>query len=323
MNIALKAWERVDAWRSGEGREGLSRLARLGARLTSLALIALIAWFLADTILTLTAPSERPQSTPRVASTPDLDESTLAEAGGLFGQWDETGNAMETSDSNDLEETNLPLKLIGVFVSVVAQQSSAIIASGSGEGKQYLVGDRIPGNAVLESVEASSVMLRRGARLERLSFPQSESEQAFKIQPSGTGSVSNGAMRQGNPTGLAGELAATSAASSLSAASLGEKIEEYRQMATENPQGALDQLGLAPVSASEVMGYRVGDLPDNPWVRQTGLQDGDIVLSVNGRRIGDPDLDRLEIDNFFAEGQVRLEIQRGERRFFVNAKLSP
>lgn len=318
--MALKAWQRTDAWQS---TEGLLRLKRLGARITSLGLIALIAWFLADTILTLTAPEDLPRSTSPVERAPELDASTLADAGGLFGQWDETASALDASDSEDVVETNLPLSLIGVFVSDLPDRSTAIIASGSGEGAQYRVGDRIPGNAVLESVKAGSVMLRRGARLEHLSFPQADSDNALKIQPSLPGSTSATTTRQGNPTGQSSKLAATSAPASLSASSLGEKIEEYRALATDNPQEALDQLGLEPVSASEVMGYRVGDLPDSQWVRQTGLQDGDIVLSVNGRRIGDPDLDRLEIDNVFAEGQVRLEIQRGERRFFVNAKLSP
>ena len=320
MNIALKAKERLNFW---QAKVGIASLARLAAKLTSLALIALIAWFLADTILTFMTPSDLPQSAPSVERSPELDADTLADAGTLFGEWDETASASEEFDRNELVETNLPLNLIGVFVSEFPERSGAIIASGNGEGTHYLVGDRIPGNAVLDSVESSSVMLRRGARLERLSFPQEGSGNTLLIQSSESSASSTRAVQQGNSTQQASQRAATSASSSLNVSDLGEKIDEYRAMATDNPHEALDQLGLKPVSTSEVMGYRVGNLPQNQWVRQTGLQEGDIVLSVNGRTIGDPDLDRLEIDNVFAEGQVRLEIQRGERRFFVNAKLSP
>ena len=320
MNIALKAKERLSFW---QARDGISSLTRLGAKLTSLALIALIAWFLADTILTFTTPSDLPQSAPSVERSPELDAGTLADAGTLFGEWDETASTSEELDRDELVETNLPLNLIGVFVSEFPERSGAIIASGSGDGIHYLVGDRIPGNAVLDSVESSSVMLRRGARLERLSFPQEGSGNTLLIQSSGSGASPTSAARRDSSFQQASEMAATAAASSVNVSNLGEKIEEYRAMATDNPHEALDQLGLKPVSSSEVMGYRVGNLPQNQWVRQTGLQEGDIVLSVNGRTIGDPDLDRLAIDNVFAEGQVRLEIQRGERRFFVNAKLSP
>lgn len=320
MNVALKAKHRFTAW---QGREGLSKLTRLAVKLTNLVLIALIAWFLADTILTLTTPDHTPQLAPSMERTPELDADTLADAGRLFGTWDATATSAEVLDNNELVETNLPLNLIGVFVSDLPEQSGAIIATGNGVGTHYLVGDRIPGAAVLESVEASGVMLRRGARLERLSFPQGESGDTLLIQSSRSATTSAAAARRRDTTQQASALAATSASSSMNVSNLGEKIEEYRALATNNPQEALSQLGLQPVNPSENLGYRVGELPDNQWVRQTGLQEGDIVLSVNGRRIGDPDLDRLEIENFSAEGQVRLEIQRGERRFFVSTKLSP
>lgn len=321
MNIALKLKDQLTAW---QGADGLSKLTKLAARLTSLALIALIAWYIADTVLTFITPSDQPQPIPSVERTPELDAETLAQAGNLFGRWDETDAASKIAENTELVETNLPLNLIGVFVSDLPRRSGAIIASGNGVGTHYFIGDRVPGNAVLDSVEAKSVMLRRGARLERLSFPQEESGDTLLIRSTSSSATSApAAARPGDTTQQDSKLAATSASSSINVSGLGEKIEEYRALATDSPQEALTQLGLEPVSASETMGYRVGELPENQWVRQTGLQDGDVVLSVNGRRIGDPDLDRLEIDNFFAEGQVRLEIQRGERRFFVNAKLSP
>jgi general secretion pathway protein C len=80
-------------------------------------------------------------------------------------------------------------------------------------------------------------------------------------------------------------------------------------------------LGVAPVADGASEGYRVGNLAQSPYLSQTGLQPGDVILSVNGRPVGDLNQDRLELDNVLAEGSARLEVQRGTRRFFVTATL--
>ena len=92
-------------------------------------------------------------------------------------------------------------------------------------------------------------------------------------------------------------------------------------MIDENPNEALSKLGIAPVAEGASSGYRVGGLADSPYLSQTGLQPGDVILSVNGRPVGDIRQDRMEIDNVLAQGSARLEVQRGTRRFFVTASL--
>lgn len=288
-----------------------TRVTKSAPLLVSLGLIALIAWVVADLVWQFTVPRESTTAGAQQVKQPSVGSGIPETAKTLFGTWDE--RAMDAGEviARDTVETKLPLTLVGVFVSDVPSASAAIISSGRGEGEYYSVGDRVPGNAVLDSVDGSGVILRRGARLERLSFADSSGGSGIVVPSIQATSHNLDSSLVQAPGGEA------------DVPSLGQKIEEYRTLADENPRQALSALGLQQVSGEEAKGYRVGDLPDNQWVRQTGLQDGDVLLSVNGRRIGDPDLDRLEIDNFFAEGQVRLEIQRGERRFFVNAKLSP
>ncbi len=314
MHSALSIKNHVSAaWHSPDR---LMKLSRLAARTMSLTLIVLIAWLIASTLLALTLPRDSLQTPadPRTPQTPAPDADTLAEAGNLFGIWQERTDAVPVAHAEVPTETSLPLRLIGVYVSASAERSAAIIARGSEQGVRYVVGERIPGNAVLASVNANSVMLTRAGRTERLSFPDIDADNAIRAHESRASEP---------PPDVAPPIARTQLGSTLpEVSSLGEKIEEYRSLATRNPDEALQRLGLQPVSQSEASGYRVADLPDNPWVRRTGLQDGDLVLSVNGRAIGDPQLDRLEIDNLFAEGRVRLEIQRGERRFFVDTTLA-
>jgi len=277
-------------------RSPFARLQRLAPNLVSLVLVTLIAWLLADAALTALAPSRYELTNTANAPSIRHDPKALTTASALFGSWQTPPTSNTDMQAQAAIETKLPLRLIGVFVSDVRQASGAIIASGQGAGNRYEVGSKIPGNATLEAVETDGVMIRRGARLERLSFPGSTLDTA---------------------------IYATSVSSALDTPNSAGEIEAYRMLASNDPNEALDQLGLEPIKANDEQGYKVGSLPDNDWVRQSGLQQGDILLSVNGRRVGNPDIDRLEIDNLFAQGQVRLEIQRGERRFFVSAKLSP
>ena len=303
------------------GRAQFARLERRAPQLTSLVLVALIAWLLADTTLIALAPSRHETTERADAQDSPHDPKMIAAASALFGTWEDLPAPDAMTQTQAPSETKLPLHLIGVFVSDVRQASGAIIASGQGAGKRYEVGDRIPGNATLESVDVDGVTIRRGARLESLSFPSSTLDakivaaQAPNAMTSSQGRPTEETLGRTDPTPSSG--------SGMDRSSLAEKIEEYRTLASNDPVEALNQLGLKPIEAGKGHGYKVDSLPNNEWVRQSGLQDGDVLLSVNGRRVGNPDLDRLEIDNLFAEGQVRLEIQRGERRFFVSAKFSP
>ena len=83
----------------------------------------------------------------------------------------------------------------------------------------------------------------------------------------------------------------------------------------------LSQLGISAVSMGKSKGYRVGGLVKSQYLSQTGLQPGDLILSVNGQTVGDIEKDKMEIDNIMAQGSARLEIQRGTRTFFVTATL--
>jgi general secretion pathway protein C len=101
----------------------------------------------------------------------------------------------------------------------------------------------------------------------------------------------------------------------------GDFVSTYRKLIDEDPEAALSGLGIAPVSQGASSGYRLGNLADSPYLSQTGLQPGDVILSVNGRPVGDISRDKMEIDNVLAQGSARLEVQRGTRRFFVTASL--
>ena len=101
------------------------------------------------------------------------------------------------------------------------------------------------------------------------------------------------------------------------AAAVEDTLEAYRERFEQNPQETLKGLGIE----TEEGGYRIGDIGQSPYLRQAGLQSGDVILSVNGRPLTDIQSNQLEIDNILAQGTARIEIQRGARRFFITASI--
>ena len=60
---------------------------------------------------------------------------------------------------------------------------------------------------------------------------------------------------------------------------------------------------------------------NSSYLRQTGLQQGDIILSVNGKPTNQVGKSEQMIQTLLAEGSARIEIQRGSRRFFITASI--
>lgn len=76
--------------------------------------------------------------------------------------------------TNTIQKTKLKLTLQGVFMSDDPEKASAIIESPKEGALFYAQGDKVPGNAILHSVQTDSVTLKRNGQLETLEFPQSK-----------------------------------------------------------------------------------------------------------------------------------------------------
>jgi len=236
--------------------------------------------------------------------------------------------------------TQLPLELRGVFVAGQGGGSAAIIAQRGRPGLLYAVGENVAGSATLEDVQPDHVILRRAGVNETLHFPkagQGWTPQSTIDDVPGDdvpGDDVPGSMDMpiddmpalepyegvddGVPDDGADGQSAGPADDEIGAE---DPLTGYRERLTTDPEQALQDLGMTPVSDGSAGGYRVGNLAQSPYLSQTGLQPGDVILSVNGRPVGDPGQDRLEIDNVLAQGAARIEVQRGTRRFFITASL--
>lgn len=294
-------------------------------------MVAAIAYTLAQSVLYFVSPPAPPQQgqmSPRPAaqSQPATDLNAIL-ASNLFGSAEAGAAAVEEAPT---VATRLPLDLLGVFVADDADNSAAIISQRGRQGLLYTVDQDVPGNATLVEVAPDHVVLLRAGVRETLHFPGPTeaiaSRARMNIPPLDDG---------GAPAADYIESSAEDLDPGADDASYGddyneitqdtggvdEVVNEYRERLEEDPSGTMEDLGVSAVSEGAAEGYRIGDLAQSPYLSQTGLQPGDVILSVNGRPVGDLDQDRLELANVLAEGSARLEVQRGTRRFFVTASL--
>ncbi len=239
----------------------------------------------------------------------------------LFG--DGLSDAPATLDDSP-PDTRLRLTLEGVFHAEDADQSAAIVAEQGRPGELYVIGESLPGNAVLTEVFDDRIVFRRGASYETLRF--NEETPLLRGEPPVSAATSSGQPTVGHQArpGRANPVKRPSAGAGTrdtADRSLDAVVADYRDRLESDPEGTLNQLGLQPISTGAAEGYRLGNLAQSPYLSGTGLQSGDIILSVNGNPVGNVSQDQMQIDNIMAQGSARLEVQRGNRRFFVTASL--
>jgi general secretion pathway protein C len=265
-----------------------------------------------------------PSHTNRVASTGSLSVPDIA-AKNLFGHANAVGTAPAPVDA---PATRLRLTLEGIFLAELPEESAAIVSEPSRPGELVLVGGKLPGGAILREVHADRIVLNRGGVTETLRFPDqptlvSAQDRADIAPPMDENQGFEGEQQPEyvEPQPEEQPPPAADVTPPDTSSTIAGIVQSYRERLQQDPNGTLNSIGVAPVAADSAKGYRLDSLAASPYLAQTGLQAGDVVLSVNGRPVGDVQQDHLEIDNILAQGSARLEVQRGTRRFFVTASL--
>ena len=273
------------------------RLLLLGVRVV---IVLFAAYFAANAFWFFTSgPEPLPVTVERSAniSNERVDIEALATMN-LFGR---PVVAPRQTNTEVLQETKLSLVLVGVFVADEADASSALIARSGQQPKLYNVGDKLPGGAELLAVHPDRAVIRRGGARELVRF----------AEPRSIAVTTSSTSTRNQRSDAAGAV--------FREQSIAQTIDEYRAEIDENPTGALERLGVEPVARGQALGYTLGSQP--LLLARTGLKTGDVIMSINGRPVGNVEQDRLELDNIVAQGTARLEVKRGTRRFFVTVSL--
>lgn len=270
------------------------RVLRVGATLWMAWVLAGLLWLPAGHAGTPLSP---PAAVPRRAATPAVDVAQLASLN-LFGAPPVAAAGGAAANAPD---TTLQLRLAGVFVNVLAERSSAIVAernNPSVPARVYRINDSLPGGAVLAEVHDDRIVIRRGeGATEVLRFEKTDllgGGGASLARPSGI-----------EPTGgNADQVDVRSALDSAVAAM------------QRDPEAFIQQFGLK----SGPGGYEITDGTPEDLRGALGLQPGDRLLSVNGRRLGNPRRDIEALQALKSNGAARVDIQRGGQIVTIERK---
>ena len=219
----------------------------------------------------------------------------------IFGKADEAPVVQQ--EEINAPKTRLRLVLMGVFVTSVKADGSAIIAEQGREGEFFKVGDRVQGRARLSQVYSNKVILDNSGKLETLTF-----EDAAKLMK---GITSQDKVAR-KPKKTNKKKSARDFKRQLRGIKTPEKFVDFAKDQLEDPQQALDNMGLR----SSGDGYIL--TPSATMLMSLGMKAGDKIISINGNSLGDPAQDKSIIDEVYSSGNASIVIERGSRRMTIN-----
>lgn len=183
--------------------------------------------------------------------------------------------------------TSLQLTLFGVRVDEAMGRGSAIIGGPDGVQNSYAMGEEILPGVTLKSVQFDSVTINRGGADEQLFLDQSDA-----VAPPAVPDQADTSSLLDSPTAAAVPGSQTVA-----------------------PQQLLGEIDFAPrLDQGQVTGFVVKPKGAGTAFRVAGLQDGDIIVSVNNQKISNAsDLERMATEAGGKGGNISLQVERGSQ----------
>ena len=211
--------------------------------------------------------------------TPAVDLAAIVNAH-LFGV------AASSDDPSQAPATSANLTLAGTLAGIQPEQGWAIIGASGQAARVYATGAALPGGSKLFAVYPDRVILDRGGARESLMLPRLSGGGAAPM------------MAANRPAPVADE-----------SASLADNV---RQLLVQNPSTGGDLLRPQPVFAGGTLkGYRVYPGRNRAQFVSLGLQPGDLVMSVNGVALDDPNRGQEILRGIGQGSAVTLTIDRG------------
>lgn len=248
-------------------------------------LILCLCWKMASMFWLLVAPPqvlqlERVELGSQQAQVPNISS---------FSLFQEIGRA-----SNADEQLNMALQ--GVVVGSPSQYSSAVIKVNE-VAERYRLGDLVEGSSyTLSEVYWDKVILRsQSGAVRELAFKGIENGLNQPIVPLTTPNPqSNNNEQQNNSSNQSTQSA------------LGQAVQRIQ----ENREQYLQEMGVASSAGG---GFEVTARTPVALRNKLGLQPGDRIMSLNGQTVGQGQTEAQLLEQARREGQVKLEIKRGDQ----------
>ena len=297
-------------WRDLPAEQWLARANRVLPPLVVLILVILLAFQAAGLTWRLLAqPADQDIVPPPInfnagGPGPRVSDGIAYEAiTGLFGEPPAVDAApLLAEEVLDAAETTLNLTLKGSVQSqelpergsqVLAESGIAVIARGQGPGMVYQTGETIDDSsgAKLHSVFTDRVLLDRGGRLEKLSFPTPDE------LPQAAPRLNSNVRATSRPTIRSEPDLRTAAADADAVSNAAQVLAQHIQIAPQEENG-------------EQIGYRLQPQQNSQVFVQLGLQPGDVLTEVNGIPLRDLRSTATVIQALSQSAQASVNIRR-------------
>lgn len=209
----------------------------------------------------------------------------------------------------DAPETRLALSLRGLLHHSRQEEALAIIsASNNGQEKTYRVGDNLPGGTSIHAIQADRVILLRNGRHETLTLPkdrlemiQAPREEALETALSEDDDFADAEYDEPEAAGLS----------------------DARRELLHNPDSLSRYVQFEPHSENGAfVGFRLHPGQDESLMKQSGLEAGDVVVSIAGNRLNTPEAGMLAMQQIAEAESIELELLRNGTPQTIHLDLS-
>jgi len=233
-----------------------------------------LTWLLLDRGVEESAVISPPPASAANAARKSVDVQAIVDAH-LF----DAQQGAPTQDAATAPQTQMNLVLAGTWASEDPSKGYAFIGESANSARMYAVGKAVRSGTVLHSVYPDRVLLDSNGRLEALMLPR---------------------LSSGN---LSAQLARP--------APTNQVTDNLRRMAENNPSAFAEIVRPQPVFANGVQrGYRVYPGRNRQQFAKLGLQPGDLVLSINGTPLDDPQRGIEIFNTMGAADRVTVTVER-------------
>jgi general secretion pathway protein C len=203
-------------------------------------------------------------------------------------------------------DTRLNLTLRGILFNTNESGARAIIASPGKPEKPYQVRDQVSPGVTIDRIFADRVILLREGQHETLRLPENRLAAAAQRPQA----AARGATRRGAP--------AAAPRDSGTAAALGH----YRRQLRDAPEQATQFLRAEPVNRDGgLAGFRISPGMDTRLFEFAGLEEGDVVTSVNGIQLDQLDKGFEALEELGQANQLTLTVLRGGQQQTIQLQL--